>query len=98
MLGAPQETQHSQEDHDLVNQVKADINAKCGHQHESFKIVKSSSQVVAGTNKFYHLKAQPGDHDLTVTIHVPLPHTNAPPSVEQVSEGHKPLNLGHGSN
>lgn len=97
MIGAAQTVDITQEDKDLVNSCKAGINAKCGHEHESFEILKASSQVVAGTNKFYHLKAAPQNEDLTVTIFVPLPHTNAPAEVSECSQGHKALQLGHGN-
>ena len=96
MPGAPQNSEISQEDRDLVNNSKAKINEKCGCNYESFEIVKASSQVVAGTNKFYHLKAAPGDKAITVTIYCPLPHTNEPPSVSECSEGHCALQQGHG--
>ena len=91
MIGAPQDSEISQEDRDLVNNCKAQINAKCGGNYESFDIVKAKSQVVAGTNKFYHLNANPGNKALTAQIFVPLPHTNEAPSVSQCSEGHNAL-------
>ena len=96
MPGAPQNSEISQEDRDLVNNCKAKINEKCGCNYESFEILKASSQVVAGTNKFYHLKAAPGDKAITVTIFCPLPHTNEAPSVSECSEGHGALQQGHG--
>ena len=95
-MGAPSECEITAEDNALVSSCTAGINAKCNHAHEGLKIVKASSQVVAGTNKFYHLEDNKGEK-LTATIHVPLPHTNAPPEVQQVSEGHQPLQLGHGA-
>ena len=97
MPGAPAESEITQEDRDLVNNNKANINSKCGCNYESFDIVKASSQVVAGTNKFYHLKANPGDKAITVTIFVPLPHTNEPASVTECSQGHNALAQGHGN-
>ena len=96
MMGAPSDCEITADDHALVNSCAASINAKCGHAHEGLKIVKASSQVVAGTNKFYHLEDNQSAK-LTVTIHVPLPHTNAPAEVQQVSEGHQALQLGHGA-
>ena len=95
MIGGAQECEVTQEDRDLVNNCKAQINGKCGANYESFDIVKAASQVVAGTNKFYHLNANPGNKAHTVTIFVPLPHTNEAPSVSECSEGHKALQIGH---
>ena len=97
MMGAPQDCEVSQEDRDLVNNCKAKINEKSGCNCESYDICKASSQVVAGTNKFYHLKGNPGDKQVTVTIFCPLPHTNEPPSVSECSNGHNALQQGHGS-
>ena len=91
MLGAPQDAEITQEDRDLVNNSKAKINACANANYESFEIVKAASQVVAGTNKFYHLKAAPGDKNLTVQIYVPLPHTNEAPEVKFCEEGHNAL-------
>ena len=91
MIGAPQDSEITQEDRDLVNNNKAKINSCCNGNYESFEIVKASSQVVAGTNKFYHLKAQPGDKQLTCQIYCPLPHTNEAPEVKFCEEGHNAL-------
>lgn len=75
MLGAPQGSVATPEDVALVSSLNAAINAKVGHNHDSYEIVSVSTQVVAGTNKFYHLRAQPGNHEYTVTVYIPLPHT-----------------------
>ena len=90
-MGAPQDAEISQDDRDLVNNCKAKINACCNGNYESFEIVKACSQVVAGTNKFYHLKAAPGDKCLTVQIFCPLPHTNEAPEVKFCEDGHNAL-------
>ena len=75
MLGAPQASVATAEDIELVNSLIGAINAKGGDNHTSYEIISVSSQVVAGTNKFYHLRGQPGNHDHTVTVYIPLPHT-----------------------
>ena len=75
MLGAPQASVATAEDIELVNSLIGAINAIGGDNHTSYEIISVSSQVVAGTNKFYHLRGQPGNHDHTVTVYIPLPHT-----------------------
>jgi hypothetical protein len=55
----------------------ANINAKAGHDHHwtSVHVDKAWTQVVAGTNYFFHLTTN--DHKkVSVCIFVPLPHTH----------------------
>ena len=93
MLGAPQDAEITAEDTALVNSCAAAINAKAGTEGKSYTINKMSSQVVAGTNKFFHLTAAPGNDQVTVTIFVPL--GNEAPQVSEFSQGHKALQIGH---
>ena len=46
------------------------------------------SQVVAGTNYFFHVTSSNGDKK-SVRVFVPLPHTNAPAQVSGVFDGHQ---------
>jgi hypothetical protein len=62
MLGGVQSSNPTAEDRELVNSLTSAINSKIGHQHDSYEVIKVSTQVVAGTNKFFHLKGQPGNH------------------------------------
>ena len=79
----------------LINSLNAAINAKVGHQHDSYEIVSVSTQVVAGTNKFYHLRGQPGNHEHTITVYIALPHTGLGPEVTEISCGFNPHKIGH---
>jgi hypothetical protein len=96
LCGAPQVGQVTAEDQARVNGLTAAINAQSGTNHESYTVVAASTQVVAGTNYFYHLNGNPGNSPLTVTIYEPLPHTGEPAQVSQVSVGHNALQNGHG--
>ena len=95
MPGGVQSTGATAEDVALVNSLTAAINAKVGHQHDSYEVVAVSTQVVAGTNKFYHIRAQPGNQEHTVTIYIALPHTGLAPEVSEVSSGFNPHKQGH---
>jgi len=95
LCGGVKATGATVEDTALVNSLKAAINAKVGNQHQSYEIVSVSSQVVAGTNKFYHLRAQPGNHEYTITVYIALPHTGLGPQVTEVSHGFNPHKIGH---
>lgn len=67
----------TQEHKDLVSHNVAAINAKTGSHATSYTVNSVHSQVVAGTNYFFHLTDNEG-HKYSVFVHVPLPHTNAP--------------------
>ena len=67
----------------------AAINAKAGVKAASWEIVKVHSQVVAGTNWWFHLKADNGD-EWSACIYEPLPHTGQPAEVCIVEKGHNP--------
>lgn len=95
MLGGVQGSVATAEDVALVNSLTAVINAKLSHNHDSYDVVSVSTQIVAGTNKFYHLKGQPGNHDYTVTVYIPLPHTGQPAEVSEISCGLNPHQQGH---
>jgi hypothetical protein len=95
LCGGVQATGATAEDTALINSLNAAINAKVGHQHDSYEIVSVSSQIVAGTNKFYHLRAQPGNHEYTITVYIALPHTGLAPEVSEVSSGFNAHKNGH---
>ena len=77
----------TQEDIDLVNQNLAGINTKLGTSHTAFKVDSAHTQVVAGTNYFYHLTSE--DHKkYSVVIFVPLPFTGNPPQVTLAEPDH----------
>lgn len=77
----------TQEAKDLVAHNVAGINAKLGAHHTSFTVDNVSSQVVAGTNYFFHLTADNGAK-VSATIYVPLPHTNSPAEVTDAHDDH----------
>ena len=62
LCGGVQHSAVSAEDIQLISGLTQALNSKFGHQHESYEVISVSSQVVAGTNKFFHLRAQPGNH------------------------------------
>jgi hypothetical protein len=71
----------------MINQLKGHINTKLGSSHNSFKINKVFTQIVAGTYYHFHLTADNGDK-LSVLVFQPLPHTNEQTRVEYVQKGH----------
>jgi len=79
LLGGVQGSNLTAEDVALVNSLTGPINAKIGHQHTSYEITSVSTQLVGGTNKFYHIRGQPGNHEHTITVYIPLPHTGQHP-------------------
>ena len=95
LCGGVQATGATAEDTALINSLNAAINAKVGHKHDSYEIVSVSTQVVAGTNKFYHLRGQPGNHEHTITVYIALPHTGLGPEVTEISCGFNPHKIGH---
>lgn len=90
ICGGSSECQITQEIVQLVNNNLAALNAKTGANATSFTVVKAKSQVVAGTNYHLHLNSNTGS-PYTVTISVPLPHTNSPPQVTRGEAGHNAL-------
>ena len=90
--GDPKETPITQQDRDLVEKCKDAINKKGEKNYSSFTIVKAATQVTSYTNKFYHLNADSGKYDITVSIYCPK---NEAPMVMEFSEGHKALKVGH---
>lgn len=96
LCGAPQPTGVTAEDQALVNGLTAAINAKQNANFDSYTVVQASSQVVAGTNHFYHVNANPGNAPFTLTIYEPLPHTGQPAELSEVTAGHNALQIGHG--
>lgn len=95
IAGGVQSDNVSAEDRSLIQSLTSAINGKIGHQHDSYEVMKVSTQVVAGTNKFFHLKGQPGNHEHTITVHIPLPHTEKNPEVAEVSCGFNVHGQGH---
>ena len=74
MMGGFSQQQVDQEHRDLIHGQTASINTKLGTSHAAFSVDHVWTQVVAGTNYFFHLSA--GDHHYSVCIYQPLPHTN----------------------
>jgi len=60
------------------------INAKLGANHESYEIVSISSQEMAGTNKFFHLRGKPENKEYTISMHIPVGE-KAIPQIEEVT-------------
>ncbi len=77
----------TEEHKDLVKNNLAKINAKLGTHATSFTINSVTTQVVAGTNYFFHLTSNDGKK-YSALIYVPLPHTNAPAEVSKAEVGH----------
>lgn len=84
----------TQELKDLVNHNVADINEKSGNHATLYTINDAHSQVVAGTNYFFHLTDNHGEK-YSAVVYVPLPHTNAPASVSWASKGHTEVKSPH---
>jgi len=80
MIGGLQEIDVTAEHQEIVKVHLAAINSKGHTHHTSFHVDKAWSQVVAGTNYFFHLTSN-DHHKYSVFIHLPLPHTNQPPQV-----------------
>lgn len=83
------------EDIASVNSLTAQLNEQLHAQHTSYKVIGKSSQVVAGTNHFFHLEGLPQGNIYTATIFEPLPHTGEPCCVTEVSHGHNHHKNGH---
>lgn len=60
--GGVQPTAYTAHDAELLVLCHVELNTKLGHNHTSYEIVSVSKQVVAGTNTFFHLLGQPGNH------------------------------------
>ena len=54
---------------------------------QTWEINAVQTQVVAGTNYFYHVTSN-GGHKKSVKVFVPLPHTGSPAEVSGVADGH----------
>lgn len=87
MPGGFAKVEVTQDIKDLVSHNLAGINSKTGSHATSYTINDAHSQVVAGTNYFFHLTDNHGEK-FSVIVHVPLPHTNAPASVSWGAKGH----------
>jgi len=83
------------EDIALVNSQVANINGLLNANNTGYKIIGVSTQVVAGTNHFFHLEGETDHHIYTATVYEPLPHTGEPPRVLEVSHGHNGHKHGH---
>uniref|UniRef100_A0A8C5M5Q7 Cystatin domain-containing protein n=1 Tax=Leptobrachium leishanense TaxID=445787 RepID=A0A8C5M5Q7_9ANUR len=69
---------------ELCDQVKLEVEEKCGKTFGQFVAVSYRSQLVAGTN--YFIKVDAGDGFIHVRIYQPLPQANKPPSVTAVQQ------------
>ncbi len=63
------------------------ISAKAGNNASSWKVEKVYSQVVAGTNWWYHVVDNNGNK-WSACIYEPLPHTGNAAEVKLVENGH----------
>lgn len=72
MCGGFKHVEVTEQDQQLVDSLNVAINSKLGTQVAVFKVVCADSQVVAGTNKLYHL-TDPQQNKYTVKIYIPLP-------------------------
>ncbi len=78
MIGGFQEQANVSNDHkDLITANLAQINNLLHVNCASYQVNKVHTQVVAGINYFFHLTGDNNEH-YSVSIHVPLPNTNAP--------------------
>jgi hypothetical protein len=90
MIGGFHETPVTQEHQALVQKNLAGINNLLhGHHATSFHVDQAWTQVVAGTNYFFHLTSN-SHKQYSVCIFVPLPHTNGADQVTLVEEGFTP--------
>lgn len=71
----------------LVNSHLADLNAKLGTHATSFTVNSVHTQVVAGTNYFFHLTSNDG-HKYSASFYEPLPHTGNPITLSWAEADH----------
>ncbi len=77
----------TEEEQTLLLAVKGDVENRLGHPVNSLKVLKYTTQVVAGVN--YLMKVNADEKIIHVKIHKPLPHRNAPPEIMTLeTEGH----------
>lgn len=69
----------TQEEQDILNVVKSEVEAALGKAFTKFEALLFTSQVVAGTNFLFQVQAD--DEVIHVKVHRPLPHTGALPSL-----------------
>lgn len=74
------------EDQNRVNTHAAAIGAHINLAGVTFHVEAASTQVVAGTNHFFHLTGSDG-HKYSTCIYEPLPHTGAPDQVTFTEAG-----------
>lgn len=87
MLGGFHDAEVTAEHTNLATSQLANINAKLGKHFTSVTVDSVKTQVVAGTNYFFHLTTNDG-HKISATVFVPLPHTNEAASVTDAHEDH----------
>lgn len=67
--------QVTNDDKNLINQMREKINSKLGVNHESYEIIALSSttggQTTQGVTRYFHLRGKPGNKEYTVTLRVP---------------------------
>lgn len=93
ILGGAGHHEIGQKDTDRVNALSGAINQQIGVINMSYTIVKAKSQVVNGTNYFYHLRGNPHNTEVTVTIYEPLAGGN--PTLSKLTQGHNALTHSH---
>lgn len=92
-LGGVNNHEITQKDTDRVNALSGAINQQIGVINTSYTIVEGKKQIVNGTNYFYHLKGNPHNSKVTVTIYEPLAGGN--PTLSKLTQGHNPLKYCH---
>ncbi len=87
MIGGFGAVEITEEHRNLIKAQKANISAKLGIEPTEFEIIKVHTQVVAGTNYFFHLKCGSGK-EWSVLLFEPLPHTGNPVTITIAEAGH----------
>ena len=67
----------------VLDAVKGDVETSLGKTFATFEAVSMKTQVVAGTNFLFKVKAD-GDEYLSVKVFRPLPHTGQAPQMKEV--------------
>jgi hypothetical protein len=87
--GSVKPMQVTNQDMNLIKEMKDKINSKLGVNHESYEIISISGEEMAGTSKFFHLRGKPGNKEYTVTIMVPSGDKSSP-TIQECCTGLKP--------
>ncbi|XP_059139384.1 cystatin-B-like [Physella acuta] len=86
MCGGTSDVKEANEEiHELVKEIRGELEKKVEKTYPDFKAVSFKSQVVAGTNFFVKILVNDGEY-VHVRIFRPLPHTNEGPKVHSYQE------------